>query len=203
MLQQRQRYRVELLTTRYLMRGEMEPIGPILVYLNDRDRATITFYNIEVIALEAGNAMGRFRADELMIRRQHIIALRLIDAVDSQVLALMARHIKLRVFTQGFVVQGDFHCGADVRAQDLFDVIRGEWATATNVVLHSLMTLKRPPFDNASVLLLRVGEIVSYQILPEATPPPAVVPVPQTVTPVAPPRADPYHPTPTKPVPPK
>jgi hypothetical protein len=160
---QRRAFPVEVLTPHYLIKGEMEPIGPMLVYLNDPERRTYVFKKAEALSIQEGNLASHFHAEALMVRQENMIAIRLAEKVGQSTMPLLARKEKIRVFTDAFVIQGYFHCGQDVQLNDIFDLAKGDWVPSSEAIVHALFQLKRPVFDSAPILIINRRHMHFYQ----------------------------------------
>ena len=158
-------YRAELLTEWYLLTGEIEPFGPLGAYLNDANRVNVMLKNVLAAALDAGNVMDTFQAAELLVVRDEIVAIHLLDPVSGSTVQLLPRKEKLLVFAGRLVVQALFHCGPDTGPHDIFEATPGRWAACSEARVHPLLPFKRPIFGEAKLLLINKRHIQFYQPL--------------------------------------
>ena len=156
-------FQVDVLTEHYHFMATLDPHGVLVNYLNHPDRATMPLKQVTATALYTGSILTAFKAEELFIRRNEIIALRLSDKLSSETMPLLPRKEKLRVFLPRFVVQADFHCGVDTQPGDLFDAMTSYWAIATDALVHSLIHATSPVFHEAAVLLVNRRHVRFYQ----------------------------------------
>lgn len=156
-------YRADILTQHYVFAGVIEPFGPLMTYLNDASRGIVVVKNVEAVALDAGNVMDTFRAEELMVTKEEVIAIRLADPVSTGTVQLLARREKLLVFTPRFIIQAFFHCGPDSRLGDMFEAMSGRWAPASDANVHPLLPARKPVFHTASLLLVNKQHIRFYE----------------------------------------
>jgi hypothetical protein len=167
-IQQRE-YTAEVLTNHYLLTGELAPLGPLLTFLNIADRGVVVVRDVKAAALDEGNAADSFHADELIVAKDEIIAIRLAHAVTQATVQLLPRRERLLVFTPRIVVQGYFHCGPDTRVGDLFEATPGRWAPATDALVHTLLPVRVPVFETAKMLLVNKRHVRMYQPLDPET----------------------------------
>jgi hypothetical protein len=102
-----------------------------------------------------------------MLRQDNMIAIRLAEKVGSTTLPLMARKEKMRVFADFFVVQAYFHCGQDVRLNDIFDLSAGDWVPCSDANVHALFHVRHPLFETAPLMMLNRRHIHFYQPVKE------------------------------------
>jgi hypothetical protein len=117
---------------------------------------------VTAAALDATNAVETFRADELIVAKDDIIAIRLLHPVTQTSVQLLPRRERLLVFTSRFVVQADFHCGPDTRVGDLFEATPGRWAPASDAQVYPLAHFRCPVFSEARLLLINKRHIRMY-----------------------------------------
>jgi hypothetical protein len=140
----------------------MAPLGPLLPYLNVTDRAVIIIRGVTAAALEEGNTVESFRAEELIVAKDDIIAIRLLHPVTQTTVQLLPRRERLLVFTPRLVIQGDFHCGPDTRVNDLFEVTPGRWAPTSDAHVYPLFRCRLPLFHETHLLLVNKRHIRMY-----------------------------------------
>ncbi len=162
---QTREYAAEILTNHYLLTGELVPLGPLLTFLNLTDRGVVAVKDVTAAALDEGSAAEAFRAVEMIVAKDEIIAIRLLDRVTQGTVQLLPRRERLLVFTPRVVIQAFFHCGPDTRVGDLFESTPGRWAPATDALIHPLLPMRVPVFEKANVLLVNKRHVRLYQSL--------------------------------------
>jgi hypothetical protein len=156
-------YPADLLTLEYVLSGQLAPLGPLLAYLDQADRGILTLKNAQAEALDSACLVDAFQAEELIVTKNDIIAVRLREAVSQATVHLLPRRERLLVFTPRFVVQAAFHCGPDTRVGDFFEATPGRWAISSEARLYPLRPSKHPVFGAAPLLLLNKRHIHFYQ----------------------------------------
>jgi hypothetical protein len=160
---QTRHYQVELLTEHYLLSGELEPFGPLMLYLNDPGRSALRLRNAEARALDPEMALAVFHSDDMMVRKDEAILIRPLDAVSQSTVPLMARRLLLQVFASRFVLQAAFPCGQETQAADIFDVSPGQWAAGVDAQVYPVQHSEQPVFHEAKIILLNKSHIRFYQ----------------------------------------
>lgn len=156
-------YQADVLTEDYLLTGNMAPFGPLLAYLNQTDRGILVMKGVEAAALDAAGLVANFQAEELIVIKDDIVAIRLNQAVSQATVHLLPRQEKLLVFTPRFVIQAGFHCGPDTRVTDLFEATPGRWAAASDARVFPLRQGRQASFAEAKILLVNKRHIRFYQ----------------------------------------
>jgi hypothetical protein len=170
-------YHVEFFTERYIFGGTLEPFGLLMVFLNDPDRKTLRLKDVIATRLDANSTIGSFRTEEVFVRRDEIVAIRLFVRPSTHTVPLMPYSDKLRLFLPRFAVQAVFHRGPETRLNDIFDT-SGYWAPATEALIHPITPTKHPVAPEAPMLLINKKHIHFYQAVHES--PPTEAPQPDT-----------------------
>lgn len=160
---QRRRFQVEVLTDTYLATGELEPIGPLMLYLNDPARLTLILRGVALTAIDPANLTGTVKMDELQVFKKRVVAIRLPDATTRNTLPLMPKREMFRIITQHYAIQATFACGPDTPIYELFESINGDWAPCIDAHVHPLQHVKHPVFQVAPALALNKNFVLFAQ----------------------------------------
>jgi hypothetical protein len=161
-------YELDLFTEHYVFSGVLEPFGSLLIYLNDAERQTLPLKDVKAVSLDVGSVVGSFKAEEVFVRRDEVVAVRLFTKPTAQTVPLMPVASTLRVFLTRFAAQAVFHRGPETRLTDIFDG-SGRWAPATDAQIYALAPTKHPLAPDAPMLLVNKQHIRFYQAVPDAT----------------------------------
>ena len=156
-------YQVELLTEHYVLSGELEPFGPLMIYLNDLERSALRLRNLQGRALDPGITLDTFHSEDMLVRKDEVILIRPIDAVSQSTVPLMARRLLLQVFVSRFILQAAFPCGQEVQASEIFDLSPSHWVACVDAQVHPLQHSEQPIFHEAKIILLNKNHIRFYQ----------------------------------------
>ncbi|MEJ5224287.1 MAG: hypothetical protein WHV44_07505 [Anaerolineales bacterium] len=164
-LSQPRRYRIQAFLEHHLLWATIEPTGALIPYLNNAERKNILLQNVNAIAIDMQTNVDTFKADELWVYRDEIMAIRFFDPVSTTTVPLFPVKDKLRVFLPRLVVQGNFSRSPDTKIGDIFESTSGNWAAATDVRIHPLLPTKAQIAPEAPVLLISKQHIQFYQPL--------------------------------------
>src|SRR5512136_1341872 len=105
------RYPVQALTTAFHIEGAMEPIGPVINYLNDVNRQHIPFLDATVSLLTPG-PMGKIVRSQLIVPKTDIVAIYLDSAEAQSSIQLLKRLERCIAYLPSLVCRAEFHMGA-------------------------------------------------------------------------------------------
>jgi len=156
-------YEVELLSEHYVLSGELEPFGPLMLYLNNPERSALRLRNSRGRALDPGMTIDTFRSDDMMVRKDEVILIHPLDAVSQSTVPLLARRQLLQVFLSRFVLQAAFPCGQETQVSEIFDMSPGHWVACVEAQVYPLQRSEHPIFTEAKIILINKSYIRFYQ----------------------------------------
>jgi len=147
------RYPAQALTTSFHIQGVMEPIGPIINYLNDVNRQHIPFFDATVSSLTPG-PMGQILRSQLVVPKTDIVAIFLDSAEAQSSIQLMKRVERCIAYMPSLVCRAEFHMGTDTRWQDMFSLLAGDFFAVTSATIFPLVALPGPFPQQANSLIV-------------------------------------------------
>ncbi len=147
------RYPVQVVTTAFHIQGIMEPIGPVLDYLNDASRQHVPFHDATVSPLTPG-PMGQVVRPQILFSKSDIVALYLDDAGGRSAVSLLRRVERGIVYLPSLVCRCELHMGVDTRWQDMLSLMPGDFFGITAVSAFPLIALPGPFPQQAELLIL-------------------------------------------------
>jgi hypothetical protein len=147
------RYSVQVLTTQFHLQGKMEPIGPILDYLNDANRQFFTFLDATVSLLTPGPISQNIRS-QIVFPKTDIVAIFIDDASARASIQLLKRIERCFIYLPSLVCRAEMHMGADSRWQDALSLAPGDFFGVTAAMAFPLSPLPGPFPQKADLLIL-------------------------------------------------
>ena len=160
-------YNTETITRDYRLRGGFRPVGPMLDYVNDPTRRYAHFVNVSLAAFAAENPLGKRKMAEMMVQKQEIVAISILDQEGVDAAQLLTSKKKLIVYTPRFVIKGDFHMGADEQPMDVLSSGRFDFIGVTDSTLYPLQTVQHGPRIMSSLMLLNRHNVLFYHLADE------------------------------------
>jgi hypothetical protein len=147
------RYTVQILTTQFHLQGKMEPVGPILNYLNDVNRQFFSFLDATASLLTPG-PMGQINRSQIVFPRSDIVAIFIDYPKARSGLQLLKRVERAFIYLPSLVCRAEMHMGADSRWQDALSLMPGDFFGVTGVAAFPLSPLPGPFPQQTDVLIL-------------------------------------------------
>jgi len=147
------RYTVKVLTTQFQIQGIMEPIGPIMDYLNDANRQFLSFLDATASLLTPG-PMGQITRTQMVFPKSDLVAIFIDDAKARSSIQLLKRIERAFIYLPSLVCRAEMHMGADSRWQDALSLTPGDFFGVTAVMAFPLSPLPGPFPQQADLLIL-------------------------------------------------
>ena len=147
------RYTVQILTTQFHLQGKMEPIGPILDFLNDVNRQFFSFLEATASLLTPG-PMGQITRLQIVFPKSDMVAIFIDDAKARSSIQLLKRIERAFVYLPSLVCRAELHMGADSRWQDALSLMPGDFFGVTGAMAFPLSPLPGPFPQQTDLLIL-------------------------------------------------
>jgi hypothetical protein len=164
---QTQPFKIEILTEHYQLVGMLEVFGMLSTYLNQNDRLNYQLKRVSIFALDTASTMAAIQMEEVWIRRDEIVVLRILEGETQGVVQRLPVAEKMRLFLTRYVVQGTVLRGTDANAGTLFESQAGAWAGVAEAQIYPLAALKSAVFQDAPLLLVNKRHIRFYEVVKE------------------------------------
>jgi hypothetical protein len=155
-------YQAEAITPDYLVRGEFQPVGPMLPYLRDAGRRYVPFKETTVAAFEAGNPLTKLQPSVVMLNKDEIVALNVLDQAGLEAAQLLATKHKMILYTRRFVLRGYLHMGVEDLPLDVLSSSNFDYMGMTETVIYPLKSSGRSPQPGAPLTLINRKRVIFY-----------------------------------------
>jgi hypothetical protein len=155
-------YQSEVICKDYFLRGGFQPIGPMLPFLNDVGRRFIEFQDATLTAYDAGNPLTKLHPSAVMLGKQEILAVSILDPAGVEAAQLFATSYKMIVYTSRFVIQGNLHMGAEDTPLDFLSDSNADFVGMTDTSLYPLVSSQRQPQLRAALMIINRSNVLFY-----------------------------------------
>ncbi len=159
---QRNRYPVNVITSRYYYVGKFEPKGPIMTWLNDADYLAVRLLEFNGAALDAGATIDTVTRDETILMKTDIAAVDVLAEEARKSVPLMQRVQKAVFYTDSFVFNCSFPASAEARLDQLLDSLKGDFFPILNVQMFPLRAVRPAVFRSSEMVLLNRRHVTHY-----------------------------------------
>jgi len=154
----RPRYGVEIITTGFHVKGLVEPVGPWLEFMNNRERHTLTVLNANASPLGGKNSHLP-EHPQVYLSRHDVCAVILSDPAARAAMTIL-KHAEPAIAHVGpLICRCEFHMGAESHLNTFFDDLAGDFFVATHVELYVSATPSNPLPHRAEMMLINRRQV--------------------------------------------
>ncbi|MHB8627145.1 MAG: hypothetical protein ACYDBJ_22695 [Aggregatilineales bacterium] len=157
---------VTLFAANFQARGMVRSPGVLQTFLNDEQRSTLVVYNADVIGFEPTNPAARVSVPELIVRKVscQIVAFDRRPPPDQY--TLLPHTEPAAIYTDQFIVEGNFHMGADARLTDFADTSLQQFIVASDARIYPLFQPRAALVPGAPLIAVHKSAIRFYHATP-------------------------------------
>lgn len=112
---------VEAILQDYILRGEMQPRGQLVAYLNDRNWTYLPVRNATLSALASDRRVGEVKQSAAVINKNRLAALSILRQEDAGQVQLPTGERPVVFYLAHFAIQGNLHVRSDAPDEDILD----------------------------------------------------------------------------------
>jgi hypothetical protein len=154
----RPRFNATVVLPTFEIGGQIEPIGPWLDFLNNRDKTIITVYSAHVMPIGASTPPGP-EQPQVHINRAEVCVICLPDHAAHESVYMLKSVQTAVVHIGPIVCRGELHIGADKTVATYVDELPGGFFPITNVELFSTIALPAPLPRKADLILANRAQL--------------------------------------------
>lgn len=154
---------VEVILDDYLVRGEIQPRGDLLTYINDRNWEFVAFRNCELIPISKDSRVSAINQDLVVINKHHLCAISVIDEEQVKEIRLHESDRSLICYINQFAFQGNVHVHAEAPDEDMLDE-RQEYYALTDASIFPIRPISASPKQKVPLLIFKRDRIQVYHV---------------------------------------
>jgi hypothetical protein len=149
-----ERHRVLVVGREMEYEGELEPIGPVMDFLNASTRTTFPLYSARVVPIGSEERFKGISRAEIIIDKSEFGILYSDDPEFRSKVQMLRFADSVIAYTPHAIIRGQFHRGAETRLPDLFDALQGAFMPVTDASLFPTTDLPAPLPTHSELILL-------------------------------------------------
>lgn len=166
---------VEAILEDYLLRGEMQPRGQLVAYLNDLNWTFLPFKNAVFSALATDRRVGEIKQAAAVLNKNRLAALSVLREEDASQVQLPQGKRPVVFYIAHFAIQGQLHVRPDAPDEDILDDLH-DFFPISNATIFPVRPVPATPTRQVPLLLVSRLLTQAYQVVkgdaegPEAGP---------------------------------
>ena len=121
-------YKIEMLVDNYIVRGNVKPLGDLIIFLNDKNRGSVPFYDTEFLPLALDRQVKGIQQPQMTMIKDHIIFISVLEESSAEKVQLLKAKRPVVFYVDRFAIHGNLHVNSDSSDEDLLDDSRDFYA---------------------------------------------------------------------------
>jgi hypothetical protein len=155
---------VEAILQDYFLRGELQPRGQLVAYLNDRNWTFVPFKNAVFSALAADRRVGEIKQSSAVINKNWLAALCVVEEAAAADVQLPSGTRPVVFYIAHFAVQGQLHVRPDAPDEDILDDMH-DYFPITQATIFPVRPVAATPTRQVPLLLISRVLTQAYQVV--------------------------------------
>jgi hypothetical protein len=159
---------IEAILQDYLLRGELQPRGQLVSYLNDRNWSFLPVRNAVFSALAADRRVGEIKQSASVINKRRLAILSVLDEEEAAEFQLPSGTRPVIFYVAQFAVQGQLHVRPDAPDEDILDDMH-DYFPVTQASIFPVRPVAVAPTRQVPLLLISRPLTQAYQVVKGST----------------------------------
>jgi hypothetical protein len=159
---------IEAILQDYLLRGEFQPRGQLVSYLNDRNWSFLPVKNAVFSALAADRRVGEIKQSASVINKSRLAILSVLDEGEAAEVQLPTGTRPVIFYVAQFAVQGQLHVRPDAPDEDILDEMH-DYFPVTQASIFPVRPVAVAPTRQVPLLLISRPLTQAYQVVKGST----------------------------------
>jgi hypothetical protein len=155
---------VEAILQDYTLRGELQPRGQLISYLNDRNWTFVPVKNAVFSALAADRRVGEIKQTAAVINKNQLAALSVLNEDEAAEVQLPIGTRPVIFYIAHFAVQGQMHVRSDAPDEDILDDLH-DYFPITQAKIFPVRPVAAAPTRQVPLLLISRPLTQAYQVV--------------------------------------
>jgi len=155
---------VEAILQNYVLRGELQPRGQLVAYLNDRNWTFLPFKNAVFSPLATDRRVGEIKQALSVINKKQLAALCVLTEEDAADVQLPSGTRPVVFYVAHFAVQGQLHVRPDAPDEDILDDLH-DYFPITQATIFPVRPVAATPTRQVPLLLISRPLTQAYQVV--------------------------------------
>ncbi|UCG26210.1 MAG: hypothetical protein JSW55_09580 [Chloroflexota bacterium] len=155
---------VEAILQNYMLRGELQPRGQVVAYLNDHNWTYLPVRNAVFSALAADRRVGEIKQSAAVINKNRLAALSILREEEAAQVQLPTGERPVVFYVAHFAIQGNLHVRSDAPDEDILDDLH-DFFPVSEVTIFPVRPVATPPTRQVPLLLISRPLTQAYQVI--------------------------------------
>ncbi len=154
---------VDVSTGNFLVRGEIEPLGDLIIFLNDRHHSSFPILNAQLMPNGPEYKVPPIKQASFTVNQELIAFLAVVNEADAQKVQFVQTYRPVVFYTNWFAIRGNLHVHGEARDNELMDPTKDFFAV-TNVSIFPIRQMTHQPQRTYPLAAVYRAGVIGYHI---------------------------------------
>lgn len=158
-----QRINVDVSAGNFLVRGEIEPRGDLIVFMNDENNSSFAILNAQFMPDGPEYKVPTIKQASITVNQDHLAFIGVIKEEDAASIQFVQSSRTAVFYTNWFAIRGDLHVHGEVKEDELMEPTKAFYPV-TNASIFPIRQTTHAPHRTYPLVAINRSEIISYHL---------------------------------------
>ena len=155
---------VEAILQDYILKGELQPRGQLISYLNDHNWTFLPFMNSVFNSLAADRKVGEIKQAASVVNKNRLAVLSVLKEEEAAEIQLPLGERPVIFYVGNFAIQGSLHVRSDAPDEDILDDLH-DFFPVTEATIFPVRPVAVAPTRKVPLLMISRPLTQAYQVV--------------------------------------
>lgn len=156
-------YRVEVGLKSFLIRGDFQPRGDFVIYLNDSAHTYLRFEKVSLSPIYPDYQIRAITQPFISVNRRNIVYVAVLQSEQAELIQVMQSKRAVIFYTDWCAIQGNLHVNTESRDDDLLDRSR-EFYAVSDASIYPIRAINQSVASTAPCVLVNRQALTAYHV---------------------------------------
>ncbi len=156
-------YQVEAAMPSFLLRGDFQPRGDLLIYLNDQTYSYLRFDDVTLLTLLSDYQVPHVRQPSMTLNRLLLTYVAILESEQAERLQILQTKRPAVFYSDWCAIRGHLHVSTEVRDDDLLGQTRDFFAVS-DASIFPLRTITAVPTARVPLVMINRHVLTAYHV---------------------------------------
>jgi len=159
---------VDISAGNFLVRGEIEPRGDLIVYMNDNNNTSFAILNAQFMPDGPEYKVPAIKQSLITINQDRLAFLGVINEADMERVQFVQSSRTAVFYTNWFAIRGALHVHGEAKEEELMEPTRHFYAV-TNATIFPIRETTHTPHRTYPLVIINRSEMIGYHLYHKGT----------------------------------
>ena len=154
---------VDISAGNFLVRGEIEPRGDLIVYMNDENNTSFAVLNAQFMPDGPEYKVSTIKQNSITINQNHLAFVGIIHEADLERIQFVQSSRTAVFYTNWFAIRGELHVHGEAKEEELMESTRTFYAV-TQASIFPIRQTTHAPHRTYPLVIINRAEMIGYHL---------------------------------------